>query len=393
MTGGTTYQPQTVWGSKTGDYNNHGRSIPVKDDDGITANIISRQVNAIRSMAAMNDLVIGTAGAVWKLSPAGDKDVLAPTSIRVRFQAQYGAASLPLMVVGNTCLMVQDKGTKVRDLSYSIASDSYDGSNLTILASHLLEGYSVTDWCYQPEPYSILWLVRSDGKFLSLTYDRAQNVWAWGLHEMTGGVVESMKCLSGSTEDDVYMIVRRTVSSATKRYVEVFSSRQITSVEDAKIMDSCITYSGAAATTITGLAHLEGKAVAVLANGVPVFGKTVSSAQITIPTAATKVQVGIGYNSTVETLNLELNLKDGSALDRTMGIPQVMVHVQNSCNFQIGVDAGALKSTELPSSLYTGEETVFLPTGYDTNGRLVMYQDKPLPFCVNSMVARVDVGG
>lgn len=393
MSAGTEYQPQTVWGSRTGDYTSHKRNIPVKDDDGITANVISRQVNAVRALAPMSDLVIGTSGAVWKLSPAGENDVLAPGSIKVRFQTQYGSADLPLLIVGSSCLMVQSMATKVRDLAYSISSDAYDGSNLSILASHLLQGYTIIDWCYQAEPYGILWAVRSDGKLLALTYDRSQNVWAWSLHELTGGVVESIKSIHGTTEDEVWMIVRRTINSVTKRYIEYFSSRQVVVLADAKIMDSCITYSGAATTTITGLNHLEGKAVAVLADGIPVAGKTVADGQIVLATATTKAQIGIGYVSTIETLDLELNLRDGSALDRQMAITQAMLRVQDSCDFQVGVDINNLSDTCLPSSLYTGETVVYLPTDYETQGRLVLYQDKPLPFTVNAIVARVSIGG
>ena len=88
---------------------------------------------------------------------------------------------------------------------------------------------------YQQEPDSILWCVREDGEFAGLTYQRSENVIAWHRHKLGGtfgtgasatgyGVVESVASISGElTEDELYVIVKRTINGATKRYVEVFA--------------------------------------------------------------------------------------------------------------------------------------------------------------------------
>jgi hypothetical protein len=61
---GTTSEPQTIFFSKSGDYENMDANIggTIADDDAIIYTIASNQVNAIRFMTATRTLIIGTAG-------------------------------------------------------------------------------------------------------------------------------------------------------------------------------------------------------------------------------------------------------------------------------------------------------------------------------------------
>ena len=147
----TPAQPQTVWMSRTGAFPDFGTSNPVLDDDAITFTIASRQVNAIRHMIALDKLVLLTSGGEWVVG-GGDNDVLTPSSISTRIQGYRGSSLRPPIAIGNTALYLQDKGSTVRDLGYEFASDSYTGNDLTVLSSHLVEGYQITDWTYQQVP-------------------------------------------------------------------------------------------------------------------------------------------------------------------------------------------------------------------------------------------------
>ncbi len=65
--------------------------------------------------------------------------------------------------------------------------------------------------------------------------------------------------IPGDPEDELWLVVRRTINSATVRYIERLKTFNYgTSLEDAFFMDSGLTYDGAAATAISGLGHLEG---------------------------------------------------------------------------------------------------------------------------------------
>lgn len=238
----TPAQPQTVWLSKTGAFPDFGTSNPTVDDDAITFTIASRQVNAIRHMIALDKLVLLTSGSEWVVGGT-ETNVLTPTTIDARIQGYRGSSQRLPIAIGNTALYLQDKGSTVRDLGYEFSSDSYTGNDLTVMSSHLVEGRQITDWTYQQTPNSVVWAVRDDGVLLGMTYMREQQVIGWHRHD-TDGEVESVCCISEGAEDAVYMVVKRTIGGATKRYVERMASRFFADIKDAYFVDSGLTYDG-----------------------------------------------------------------------------------------------------------------------------------------------------
>lgn len=238
----TTAQPQTVWMSKTSNFTDFGKSSPVLDDDAITFTLASRQVNAIRHMLALDKLVLLTSGSEWVMSGGGD-EVVTPSNISARIQGYRGSSKRPPIAIGNTALYLQDKGSVVRDLGYEFQSDSYTGNDLTVMASHLVQGYTLTDWTYQQVPNSVVWAVRDDGALMGMTYMREQQVVGWHRHD-TDGEVESVCSISEGTEDALYIAVKRTINGSTKRYVERMQTRFISDIRDAFFVDSGLTYDG-----------------------------------------------------------------------------------------------------------------------------------------------------
>ncbi len=217
--------PQSIFGSVTGDFNNHNIRSPIRDDDAFKFTINSRQVNEIRGLVALDELLVMTAGAEWKVSAGSNSDAVGPLSVRIEKQSQYGSSNVPPLVVGGTILFVDFSGQVVRDLLYSLEVDKYAGNDLTILANHLLEGHSIVEWTYQQKPDSIIWMVREDGKMLGLTYHKEHQVWGWHQHE-TQGKYESVASIpDGAGGIDTYLIVRRIINGNVRRYVEVMKDR------------------------------------------------------------------------------------------------------------------------------------------------------------------------
>ena len=180
-------------------------------------------------------------------------------------------------------MFVQRASRKVRELVYNFDSDSYQAPDLTVLAEHITDS-GITEMAFQQEPDNIVWCVLTDGRFVGMTYRREENVVGWHEHIIGGSfgsgnaVVESVAVIPGDlNEDNVYLVVKRTINGATARYIETFSNFDFgTDVQDAFFVDSGLTYSGSAATTISGLNHLEGQSVSILANGATHPNKTVS---------------------------------------------------------------------------------------------------------------------
>ena len=153
---------------------------------------------------------------------------------------------------------------------------------------------------YQEEPNSIVWCVRTDGQLLGFTYQREQQVTAWHRHIFGGSfgsgnaVCESVEVLpTDDSEYQVWVIIKRTINGVTKRYVEYLHKFDFDETDDTSFnyLDSQLAYDGSATTTISGLDHLEGETVSVLADGSTHPNKVVSSGGITLDRSSTKVKV------------------------------------------------------------------------------------------------------
>lgn len=241
--GNTTTDPEKVWASRTGDYTNFTIRNPIQDDDAVTFTPAGRQVNRVRALIEIGRLVLLTEGGEFTVN--GDQDgVLVPTAINLRRHSEIGCADVEPLVVGNTALFVQARSSLLYDLIYAAESDGYTGRDLSVFAPHLFEGKTIIEMAYARMPFSVVWIVRSDGVLLGLTYVREHDVWAWHEHT-TDGTVESVAVVSEGNEDVLYVVVKRTVDSRTVRYIERLHSRTVANIAtDAFFVDSGLSYDG-----------------------------------------------------------------------------------------------------------------------------------------------------
>lgn len=400
--GGTKTDKQTAWLGRTGDYPNFGVESAdgtVLDDSAITLPLVSRQQQQVRYLAPLADLIALTQSTEWRISSGSE--AVTPTNAVPSAQTYRGCANVPPLFVGNKIIYVQDRGTTVRDMGYTYTEDSYTGVDLTILARHLVEDYEIVDMDYQQEPDSIIWLVRSDGKLLSLTYNKEQDVYAWSVHE-TDGVFESVCCVSGSSQDDVYFVVRRTVNGATRRYIERLAPRLNEPTAANYVQMDCakrFTFETATA-TITGLSHLEGKEVMVLADGKEHPNVTVTGGSITLQFAVTAATVGLPYTFRAKMTNVEMQLKDGTMQGRNKKVNDVTLRLKNSFGGSIGVEWGELDDMRFDPyvgdgalELFNGDLNVQMPGGMNLTGSVCIEHTSPYPLAIQSIVRSVTFGG
>ena len=315
---GTKDEPQTIFFSAAGDYEN--MTTGTNAGDAMVYTIAANQVNAIRYMKAVRTLVVGTTGGEYTVSADGTDASITPTNITIKRQSSYGSANVDAIPAGNAILFLQKARRKIRELQYNFDSDGYQAPDLTILNDSATNS-GINEMVYQQEPGSIIWCVRDDGVLAALTYQRSENVIAWSRHIFGGvfgtgdAVCESAATISGDlTEDEVWVIIKRTVNGATKRYVECFSDFDFdeTDPTDFKFLDSHLSYSGSSTSTLSGLSHLEGQAVSILADGSVHANKTVSSGAITLDRAVTKACVGLSYDSILQTMRIEGGAAEGT---------------------------------------------------------------------------------
>ena len=180
---GTSNQPQTMFFSKSGDYEN--MTSGTNDDDAMIYTIASNQVNVIQALKATRTLIVMTTGGEYAVSSGASQDAITPTNINIRKQSNYGSSGVDALSIGNATIFLQRARRKIRELAYNFDTDGYTAPDLTILADHISES-GLTDMSYQQEPYSVVWAVRADGQMAGLTYNRLENVVAWHRHIFGG---------------------------------------------------------------------------------------------------------------------------------------------------------------------------------------------------------------
>ena len=393
---GTEADPQTFWGSRTGEYEDF-EGIADRADSSVTFTLASEDINAIEWLAGDQQLLIGTRGGEFIASGTRETEAITASNITVRRQSKYGVKpGVQPRFVDSALLFVQRAGERLHQLSYSNDSNRYVGPDVTALSNDILRP-SAAELAYQSSPFRQLWVRLTDGNLATLTYVSDQDVLGWANIELggTGVEVESLASIPhpDGDQDQVWMIVKRTIDGATKRYIEYlekpFSSS--TTYADAFFVDSGLTYSGSATTTITGLDHLEGQVVKVFADGVVQFDRTVSGGAISI-TSASKVQVGLGYDARVQTMRLESGAADGTAQGRRKRVQQILLRVDNSSqSVSYGANFDKMDSWDMGAgATYSGDSPSFtMPGGYEREGRISIQHQDPTPFTLVAIMPQL----
>lgn len=386
--------PQTFWTSKTGDYYNFGTSIPSADDDGITATLNGGQMNGIKAIIAFGEMLLLTAGGEFKVSGGGK--AITGSNVLSQPQEYRGVSDVNPVTIGSRIIYVQHQGNIIRDLAYSYDVDKYTGDDLNLLASHLFEGHKIISMTYQQIPNSIVWCVRDDGLLLGLTYIKEQDIYAWHQHTTAGGKFVSVCNIGGSTEDKLYAVIER----GGQYYVEIMESRdKSTNVEDQFFVDSGITYEGEPTDEISGLEHLEGYTVAILADGNVLPQQTVKNGKVLLGNKYKKVHVGLPIDAEIKTLPIDFTAQDGTYLSRKKRIATVTLLLKDSRGGLFGMKENELdefkwRSNEAygePIGLQTGKFKVTIKSAtYDETQQIIIKQPDPLPMTVLSLIPEIE---
>lgn len=396
----TAEDPSAVSASRIGSYNNFQRRYPIQDDDSFNFSLSGSRSNIIRHLREVRTLIALTSSSEWAIN--GDNSgIIRPDAINAKQQSYHGCDEVPPLNVGKNILYVQARGSAIRDIGYVFQDDGYDGPDLTILSAHLFEGKTIVDWAYAETPDSIVWVVLDDGSFLSLTYIKEQEMLAWTRHD-TDGLVENVAVIPEGNEDRVYFVVKRTINGSDIRYIEKMETRVIDDIEDAIFMDSALSYDGTPVSTVSGLEHLEGEEVAILADGFVVASpnnpgykvKTVSGGSVDLGGSYSKVHVGLPYTSDIQTLDI-----DSYAGEKKI-VTNVRVFLEKSRGFWAGgSDPGEtspltgltetkLRTTEAydePIELKTEEITLNIRGEWSRGGKIFIRQVDPCPLAILSI--------
>ena len=382
-------------------FSDRNTSGEVTAEQAIAIQISSDQVNNIEWLAPSDGLVIGTTGGEFVAQEVTLDEPLGPGNVKITQQSLFGSKSVLPALVGDVIIFVQRAGKKVRELQFEFSQNGYRSSDLTVLADHITTP-GVVDITYQQEPHNILWCVKDNGELLGFTYNREQDVLGWHRHIIGNGEVESIQHIPNpdGTQDDLWMVVKRTIDGQTKRYIE-FLEKDFAlgdATTDAFFVDCGLSYSGAPTSSLSGLDHLEGETVQVLVNGAAHPDRVVDNGTITLQEAATTAAVGLGYESRLRTMRIEAGGADGTAQGKTKRITKVVFRFLNTLGAKAGADLDQVDTLTFrrpadpmgqPPALFTGDKLLEWPNGYDFEGYIALKQDQPLPMTLIALMPQV----
>ena len=334
-------KPKTLWSSTSGGYEAFtpsGKDGDVEDDHAFLSTVAGDKGIEILWLVEGKVLQFGTQAAA-RIFQSTDGDLVAPDNRKQSRESSDGSADVQPVQIGNVTLYVEYGGRAVREMVYSFQEDAYITPDASILSEHLLKA-GVKDWDYAQTPNSTVWIATKDGKLVSLTYERSQQTVGWAQHDV-GGAVESVCAIPGDDNTEIWMIVRREINGTTKRYVERLLDPfdgDLHTLEDYAHFDCQARYEGAAISSVTGLDHLEGETVGVMADGIDLGDVAVSSGQITLPfdRSASKIAVGLRYASRFTTLTPPIQDQRGSGLGRKRKVSFLNISFMETVDIRFG---------------------------------------------------------
>lgn len=401
--------PQTLYMSRPGLYFNYDISSPSQDDDAITAPLVSGQLNNIKSMIAQpGGLIVLSDGSSFLINGGSLGSAVTPSSITSNAQSFVGANDIPPIVANFDVLFVKSKGSGVQDSTYNFYTNVFTGTDISVIASHLFYGYELLEWCWAEEPFKTVWAVRNDGTLLCLTFIKEQEFVAWS-HSDTDGAFNSVCTIVEAAtigfQNYVYSAVERTIGATTVQYIEMFAERIFPNgVEDAWTVDSGLQYDGVPATSFSGGEHLAGKTVTGLADGVAITPFVMAATgRFTLPSAASKVTIGLAYVCDLQTLYLDTG--DPTIQAKMKKIGHETLRVADTLGLKIGTDFGNLvkmkdlivgnvgsMTNERVTDLVTGDVRTWMDPKWQEEGTICIRQDLPYPASILGVIPQLTVG-
>lgn len=376
--GGSRDLPNRLWLSRTGNLFDFDLGEGL-DDQAIEFALVSDQVNAIRAVFSGRHLQVFTSGAEWMVSG----DPLTPSNIQLNRQTRVGSPvdrTVPPVDVDGATIFVSRSGRSVHEFAYTDVEQAYQAADLAVLARHLVE--MPVSMAYD-QTRRLLHLVMADGRMATLTLFRAEQVTAWTRQE-TDGAFRTVAEVDGL----VFLVVERTGTFRLERFGDALGV-------DAAVSGTHPT----GATTWSGLDHLAGRSVVVVADGAPRGTQTVTGGAVTTDPPARAVQVGLPFTHVIEPLPPELITQYGG---RTGPVRLVAVTFRVLETAALSVDLGRgpvavpfrrlgplVLDTAPPA--YTGDKTI-RALGWRRDTTMPLWRivgDTPLPMTLLSVTTEM----
>lgn len=390
------YEPTepTLWLSHSDDFEN----FEAGELDADSYEIMIKSTEEVMWIESLEKLFCGTGADEWLISANKLDAILTPTNTTPRKHSSYGSSPIQPLNMLDSLLFVDKTGQHVREITYEDKNSKDDLSLLTDLVAT-----GIKSWCVQEGVETIIWCFLRDGTVVTMTYDPTEKIKAWAKQPIAGDVLTGC-VIPGLEEDNLYLGIQRTINGATPIYIEKLASWDITTLADCFFVDCGKTFTaGSPTTAVTGATHLIGETVSILGDGIVQANKVVDgSGNITIATAASKVQYGLAYTSLLQPFRLVINNPRGGTSfmsDTKLSNLKISLYLagyieqssDNSTWYPIDLTNINWTNASDITGLLTGDVEATSDSGFDSLNPIYIRSNKPLPLTIRAVVCKLDI--
>jgi len=400
---GTKKKPQAFFYSEINNYDNFLAETTLADAP-FFVETLSEDQSSVQWLTTQRELFVGTASVEGVLTTRKQDEAQSAENLPiVRWNESMGSAHRPALPMRDSLMVLQRGRTVLNMIAYSLEKDGYTGEEVSLLCPHLFSS-GVLQMAHLREPYTGAFTVQEDGTLCHMIYEPKLEVTGWCKYTTQSGNFESIAVLPSSgnestDEDEVWVSVNRTINGVTRRHIERFVTGNTTKQDagDADNMwylDSAVKPAGTGHTTITGLNHLEGEAVCVLADGIK-GSYIVSGNQITLSVPADTVIVGLPVTSEFEPFDLEVQFKGGDTYGKRKQLYDSKLMVWRSLGGSVAHDGQDYQDLIYHTAGETMDESIPLKDGWievfheSSSARQKYWRikhDEPYPFTLQAVI-------
>lgn len=350
-------------------------------------------------------MIIGTASEEYAVGPINPSEAISADNLQVVRQSGHGSSGVEPIGTAAQLIFAQRGGRKLRAAAYDFGQDRYLADNMTLWARQITRS-GIRQLTYQAEPEELLWMLKNDGTAASHPYNPGQETKGWcPTLAIEGATVESMTTVPSpdGSRDDVWLLVDRAGAKSFEQLADWWDEEAGLGAQDGCHLDSALAYDGPPATSFSGLDHLAGLDVGILADGAELPVQTVApDGSLTLSAARRRVTIGRLYTSGFTTLRPEVPLRDGTSIGRLKRVVKLFASLLDSFGVLAGDKGGKLDrlvnraaSDPMDSgpSLYSDwTEGKSIGGGNSRHGQVTLEDRSPFPWVQPALIKRLDVG-
>jgi hypothetical protein len=372
---GSPNQPEQFWAGQVGDHED--MTTGTAENDGFS--VVNEHFGRIVWMLATKELTAGSSNAEYLISSDGPAIFIG--DIQLDRQSAYGSTSERSKLVGDKILYITRDSRRLHAMQFDRDSQVWLSEEISFPSEHITEplmhGFARQQW-----PGDLLWFPLKDGTAAACSYNRPMQVYGWHQHNTEGKIVD-MESGELTERSVLLMLVVRSSGNLglehTSNTGTPVDSRISVQLEPPSV-------------TVTGLDHLEGNTVQVIADNTLHPDRVVAGGEITLQRVAAFVQVGLGYRKRVKTLPFDKGSQKGSARAYMKRYKDIYLALLDSAVPHINGQLPPIRTPPVPMGeappLTTGLIKVS-NLGFDLDAPVDIIQDGPLPLQITGIYGEV----